>query len=120
MPYCIFCTQGQMTPQEFRKECGSECWLPILIFRNPGDQTIVVPVFESREIAKRFARKNLPRDWYCGTLNMRMRDAEWMDNRGWRAIKYNYPHKMTDKVEFDIEILEFEPDYKMTMKIGCR
>jgi hypothetical protein len=46
-----------------------------------------------------------------------MRDAEWMDERGWEAIKFEYPRILKDIIEFDVEILEFEPDHELILNI---
>jgi len=106
-----------MSAREIKAECSVEKWLPILVMRSEKEPGPVVPVFDSRDIARKFAKRNLPSNWLCGTVVLRRRDAEWMDNHGWHAKKLDYPRKLTDVVKFDIEILEYEPEYEMTMQL---
>ena len=85
--------------------------------RQKKEPETVVPVFDSTQIAAKFAKRNLPHDWLCGSVILRRRDAEWMDNKGWRAKKLDYPRKLANTVDFDIEILEYEPEYEMVMQL---
>jgi len=106
-----------MSAQEVKAECGVEKWLPILVMRSEKEPGPVVPVFDSPHVAAKFARRNLPSNWLCGIIDLRRRDAEWMDSRGWRAKKLDYPRKLKDVVDFDIEILEYELEYEMAMQL---
>jgi hypothetical protein len=106
-----------MSAQEIRAECAIEKWLPILVMRPKNEPGTVVPVFDSAYVAHKFAKRNLPSNWLCGTVVLRRRDAEWMDDKGWRAKKLDYPRKLTNVVDFDIEILEYEPEYEMVMQL---
>lgn len=104
-----------MTPMELRNECTKGKWLPILIIRTDDDDTPIIPVFDRTDLAARFVKRNLPSNWICGVLNLQPSDAEYMDSKGWKAIKYNYPRKIKDAIEFDIEIIDL--DHDVTIKI---
>jgi hypothetical protein len=104
-----------MTAQEMKVECGTQKWVPILVIREKDRP--IVPVFEDPHIAMRFARRNLPEEWFCGTVELDIRDAKWMDKKGWQAIKFTYPRVLKDVFVFDVEILEYEPDQKLIMRI---
>lgn len=115
MAYCLFCTQGHMTLKEFKQECLAGRWLPILVMR--ANNEIIVPIFDTASIAGKFVARNLPSNWECGVIAMQIRDAQMMDERGWKAIKFVFPRKLKDLVDFDIEILEFPPDHKLRIQV---
>ena len=117
MSYCLFCAQNHMTKKELREECSKEKWLPILVMRSATKDCPVVPIFDSADVSIRFAKRNLPPDWVAGIFDIHMRDAEWMDEKGWQAIKFDYPRVLKDILEFDVEILEYEPDHNLVMRI---
>jgi hypothetical protein len=115
--YAVFCTQGHMTRQELKEECSSEKWIPILVMWEIGKNYPVVPLFETATLAGKFVRRNLPKEWLCGVVDIKMRDAEWMDMKGWKATELTFPRKLKDVVRFDIEILEYEPDHNLVINI---
>jgi hypothetical protein len=104
-----------MTPAELKKECTVEKWLPILIIRTAGDDTPIIPLFDRMDLASRFVERNLPPKWICGVLNLQPSDAELIDSKGWKAIKYDYPRKIKDVVKFDVEIIDLNHD--VTIKV---
>ncbi len=106
MIFCILCGHGHMSYNDMIKECKKENWLPILVIRT--EEGPVVPLFTSEKIATQFIRRNLSKSWTCGVVVMTLRDAEWMDKNGWRALEFSFPKKLKDVVEFDVEILECE------------
>jgi hypothetical protein len=106
-----------MTPKELKEECAAGKWLPVLVMRSTTKNCPIVPLFDDVKVAVRFAERNLPSNWVSGVVNLAMRDAEWMDERGWEAIKFEYPRILKDIIEFDVEILEFEPDHELILNI---
>ena len=72
--YCIVYTHGDMCYRDVLIECTTGKWVPILVMR-PDDGTPVVPCFQSIDVARNFAGRNLPRSWLCGVVNLTMRDA---------------------------------------------
>ena len=114
--YVILCGQDHMSYSDMAKECSTGKWLPILVMRT-GEESTIVPVFESVNTAIGFIRRNLPKDWICGTVPLRMRDAEWMDEHHWKAIKFDFPRKLKDIVEFDVEILEYEKEHNVQIEL---
>ena len=117
MTYCILCAQNYMTYQDMVKECTKEKWLPVLVMRAAED-TPIVPVFDNIETANKFIKRNLPKDWLCGTIPMSLRDATWMDEHGWKAIKFSFPRRLTDVVKFDVEILEYEQNHNVNLRMA--
>jgi hypothetical protein len=104
-----------MTKKEFREECSSGKWLPILVMRT--EEKIIVPIFDTALMAGQFVKRNLPQNWLCGVVDLQVKDAQLMDDRGWEAIKFTFPRKLKDVVDFDVEILEFELNHKLRIDI---
>jgi hypothetical protein len=111
----VLCTQGEMSLGEVLRECRNDCWVPLLVMR-PDEGPPVVPVFPLEETARDFARRNLPKKWVHGAVALTDRDLEWMDSKGWDVVRYDFPRKLKDVVEFDIEILEFDEPPEVRFK----
>ena len=107
--YCIACTHGEMSCRDVLVECTAGKWVPILVMR-PDDGPPVVPCFQSIDVARNFARRNLPKNWLCGVVNLRLGDAEWIEGKGWEVVVYGFPRKLKDVVPFDIEVLEYDEE----------
>ncbi|MCK9557761.1 MAG: hypothetical protein M0R50_06940 [Candidatus Cloacimonetes bacterium] len=106
-----------MTLKELKDECTSGKWLPILVMRANDNGKPILPMFDTASLAAKFCKRNLPPNWLCGIVDLRLRDAQWMDDNGWKAIKFDYPRKLSDIVEFDVEVVEFEPEHNLVIKI---
>ena len=116
MTYCILCAQNYMTYNDMVNECTTEKWLPVLIMRAGDNPNPIMPVFDDKETATKFIKRNLPEDWLCGTMPLSLKNANWMDERGWKAIRFSFPRKLKDVVKFDVEILEFEKNHNIVLK----
>lgn len=103
--YCIWSNHGEMKKRELIDECQQEKMLPILVMRTPNEGPIV-PVFRNTKTAKTFIKRNLPKNWVCGLVNLTMHEAQLMDEKGWKAICYSFPRVLKDVLQFDIEIFE--------------
>jgi hypothetical protein len=112
----LFCAQNHMTIKELKEECTAGKWLPMLIMQ-ADDNSPIIPIFDTVDIAVRFAKKNLPKEWVCGIVDIKLRDAKWMDEKGWKAIKFTYPRKLKDIVKFNVEILEYDQEHKLIMNM---
>jgi hypothetical protein len=106
-----------MTAKEIKEECISGKWLPILVMRTNSEDNPIVPMFDSVSVVSKFIKRNLPPNWLCGIVDLCPQDAQWMDSKGWKAIKFDYPRKMKDIVDFDVEIIEFEPEHNLVVNI---
>lgn len=105
--YAVLCTQGEMTAKELLKECPENKFAPVLVMRN--EEGTIVPVFKSEDMAARFTKRNLPKEWgIFGAIPLTIRDCEWMEEKQWKFCLLTFPRKLVDVVEFDIEILEYE------------
>lgn len=104
--FAVLCTQGEMTAFQVLKECRKDKFAPILVMRNEGES--VVPLFPSQKVAARFVDRNLPKEWgVTGAVQVTEQDLEFLEGKGHRFCLLNFPRKLTDIVEFDIEILEY-------------
>jgi hypothetical protein len=108
--YAVVCTQGEMGLQEIRAECKPERWVPILVMRCEGKTK--VPTFTNPDVAKQFVRRNLPERWRkgSGVVNVTAEYARIFKSKGWEVLTYDFPRKMVDIVEFDIEVVEYTDD----------
>lgn len=98
-----FCTEGQMGVEEVVKECSS--WIPLLVIKHDGKT--VLPTFISEEICKKFCKKNLPKDWFFGCVNLTYEDVEVLATKDLEVLEFTFPRLLKDAFEFGIEIHEF-------------
>lgn len=110
----IICTDGQMQIADIRKECKSEKWIPIFVYKT--SEETVIPVFHDNFVAKSFIKRNLPNDWVRGAIILTDEDIAWIKDKGWKIREMTYPNKLTGlkDIQMTFEILELrsEPDFK--------
>jgi hypothetical protein len=111
----VLCTDGQMNLQHVQSECISGKWVPLLVYTIEGEEGVVIPLFHDQKTARSFIKRNLPKDWVHGGVELTDRDIDWIKDKGWKIREMNYPNKVTDLLglKFTMEILEFaeEPGF---------
>lgn len=112
--FAILCTDGQMNLEEVRNECQPGQWVPLFTYTEGDDPTPIIPLFHDQKTAKSFIKRNLPKDWLHGGVQLTDEDIAWIKNKGWRIREMTYPNRLTDlkHITFGMEILEFstKPD----------
>jgi hypothetical protein len=107
--YAVLCTQGHMTVQEIMRECRENRFSPILSMVAHGDDEVIIPVSKNQNVLQKFAKRNLPKSWGLGgAVALTDRDLKWLESKGFKFCNLEFPRKLKDVVEFDIEILEYE------------
>ena len=89
-------------------QCQKEKWVPIVAVAN--DDKVMVPCFRSHELAKKFGKRNFPKDWLDGTISLSHKEVIWMMEKGWTLHILDYPHIMKDREGFGHQVLEFQTD----------
>lgn len=111
--FAIVCGQNHMSRSDVTKECQVDKWIPILVMRPHTGGGTIVPLFVEPTVALRFRERNLPKDWLCGVMAIQMDDAKFMDDKGLKAITYDFPRHIKNFVDFDVEVVEFPPDREL-------
>lgn len=106
----ILCTDGQMHLNEIRKECQAEKWVPLFSYTENDDPTPIIPIFSNQNILKSFIKRNLPKEWLRGGVDLCDEDLEKMKARGWRLREMTFPNKLKGlkNIKFGLEILELD------------
>lgn len=108
---CILFTDGVMQTHEIAGECKSQRWVPICVYREKGVNDAVPTVigFNNAETAKKFAKRNIPKDWVQGGVSLTDEDVQWIKNKGWKIEIFTFPKLMTSHPVYEIsfEVLEF-------------
>lgn len=108
--YAVLCSQGEMSVQELFRECRQNKFAPILVMRQDDGPTIV-PCFKTQETTYKFVKRNIPKEWAVfGAVELTVQDLEWMESKGWQFSLMDFPRKLTDVVDFDVEILEYDDE----------
>jgi len=103
-------TDGQLNISDLKFECVPQQWVPLLILRYRTDDQIVLPVFELTDVARAFAKRNLPKNWKHGAVHLTDCDMAIIEKKGWVLQKFYFPRKLCDSTDFvfDLEIHDFD------------
>jgi len=113
---CILFTDGILKLHEIAKECKKDKWVPVCVYREKlvVDGVPTVIGFNSQEIAKKFAKRNLPKEWLRGSIRLTEESITWIKNKGWKIEFFTYPKLITShplyEISFEIIELGNEPD----------
>lgn len=98
------------------KECPSQKWAPIFAYYE--NELTYIPLFYDQITVKKFAKRNLPKDWLQGAVFMIPENITWMENKGWKMKTFVFPQLMTNKpgITVGFEIMEFleKPEIKVS------
>lgn len=110
--FAILCPDGALGYGDM-KQCCNEKWVPIATFQE-GDQ-ITALCFTEHETARKFIKRNYPKDWVRGVIALSKGELEWMYKKGWNIRILTYPNLYKDLKGFGFEVLEFQtqPDLFM-------
>ena len=58
-------TAGEMSFRDIKNECGKEGWAPLVVYEveAEGRSQVVLPLFSSEDVCKKWAKRNLPKEW---------------------------------------------------------
>jgi|3_EtaG_2_1085321.scaffolds.fasta_scaffold00152_5 hypothetical protein len=88
-------SDGQMTGQEMMRELREHRIAPILVLEIDG---VTVPMFSTKIIAQKFAKRNTHRDYIIGTLEASAEDMKKIEEAGWKVQIFNFPVKRDTSV----------------------
>ena len=110
--FVVFCPDGCLKLADM-PQCKNEKWVPIASLKQ-GEQVNVF-CFTDAETARKFGKRNYPKDWTKGVIALSKLEVEWIVAKGWKFMLLNFPRLFKDIEGFGYEILEFqtEPDLFM-------
>jgi hypothetical protein len=104
-----------MKLKDIKNECLTQKWVPLVVFRRGGKT--ILPLFESTNIARRFAERNFSKEWLTGAVNLNPQDEVILGKKGIIRMLFKFPTKLKDTVEFDIEIHEFDRNTEVEVEV---
>lgn len=106
--YVVIYSDGQVSLSDMHTDCRSKSWIPMAVLRG-DDGSISVPCFLDMECAKRFASRNMPREWIKGAVLLADEDFESIKSKGWALERFEFPRLVRDRKgsRLDFEIYEF-------------
>jgi hypothetical protein len=107
--YAVLYNDGNLKAQDFRLECKTDGWVPILILRDNEDK-ITVPMFYNPKTAHKFMRRNISRDIVSGLVTLVEEDVDNMKEKGWDIEYLSFPRRFTNHPDYtiDLEIIEVD------------
>lgn len=106
--FVIIFSNGQVNLSELSFECREKKWIPLAAIKH-NSGAIQIPCFDTVELAKQFAKRNLPKEWIRGAIQLGEKEIDFIIKKGWAFKKFTYPNLLKDKtdIEFSFEILDF-------------
>jgi hypothetical protein len=106
--FAVLCSDGAITPEHIVGQLRDEQWVPLAVTkpRNIENPTPTLLTFNNQEIAKKFARRNFPKDWLVSVVQLADDDQEWIKEKGWLIKNLTYP-----------QLMNTHPDYELTYEI---
>lgn len=116
--FALLYTDGQLRVNDVIKECITQKWVPLFVFRNISDSVLTLPIFDCPNLAKSFMKRNLPKSWCHGSILLSDCDRENMISKGWNLQTYTFPNKISDRrdIQLGFEIFELDesPEFMTT------
>lgn len=115
---CILFTDGVLKLHEIADECKKGKWVPVCVYREKSvvDGIPTVIGFNDQETAKKFAKRNLPKEWLRGGVELTKQDMQWIKDKGWNIEVFTFPKLMTShplyEISFEVIELSDEPDLR--------
>lgn len=111
---CILFTDGVLKLHEI-DECKKEKWVPLCVYREKSTDGVPTVIgFDNQEIAKKFAKRNLPKDWLRGCVELVEEDVAWIKDKGWKIEVFTFPKLMKNhslyEISFEVVELSGEPE----------
>lgn len=100
--YLAISSDGQMTGQQMLLELQEHRIAPVMTFQQ--DDKTILPLFKSKEMANKFAKRNTPKEYTIGTMLVGEKEAEQIKAKGWETEIWDFPKKRP----IVVEVLELE------------
>lgn len=100
--YFAISSDGQMTVAEMLSELKEHRIAPVMTVQL--DNKIVVPLFSSKDVASKFAKRNTPKEYTIGTMLASGTDIKQIKEKGWEIEEWHFPKKRP----IVVEVLELE------------
>jgi hypothetical protein len=115
MMYAAVSTDGQLGIKELENECCKGSWIPLCVLKHRETGEIYLPIFNLQDICRRFAVRNLPKEWSKGAVLLSQEDYLALDKKGWKFLLFDFPRLVNEDANYELtfEIHEFceQPDF---------
>ncbi len=108
--FAVLCSDGAVKPEDILGQLREEQWVPLAVTkpRNTTDAVPTLLLFDSQEMARKFAVRNFPKDWMISVVELADSDFDWIRDRGWMIEHVPYP-----------KIMNSHPEYELTYEVLC-
>lgn len=112
--FAVICSDGAITNRDDVKQCQNEKWMPVATISKDGKITVLL--FYDYQVAAKFIKRNYPRDWTRGIINLTEDNLKWMRDQGWESKVLSYPQLLKDAPGFGYEILQFQSEMDVVIR----
>jgi hypothetical protein len=102
--YFLVSNHGDMSVQEMFRELAEEQIAPIVVLEKKGNVTVLV--FSTSTVCKKFAKRNLPKNWVNGELQVYKDDLDFISSKGWDIEYFDWPRRVRNEDELGVVVLE--------------
>tara|TARA_R110002020_G_scaffold16515_17_gene58336 strand:- start:4744 stop:5055 length:312 start_codon:yes stop_codon:yes gene_type:complete len=93
-----------MSVQEMFRELAEEKIAPVVALE--GEKKTTVLLFSTSEVCKKFAKRNLPKNWVNGELQAHEDDFNFVSKQGWDVEYFDWPRKVRNPELLNVVVLE--------------
>ena len=102
--YFLVSNHGEMSVQEMFRELAEERIAPIVALE--GEEKTTVLLFSTSSVCKKFAKRNLPKSWVNGEIEVHKDDLDFVSSKGWDIEYFDWPRKVRNVDELGVVVLE--------------
>lgn len=113
--YFLVSNHGVMSTQEMFRELAEDQVAPLLALNKANGVTVVL-IFSSSSLCLKFAKRNLPKDWVNGEMEVHADDLQFIEDKGWEVERLSWPRKIRKEEEITVVVMELTRDTEVRGK----
>ena len=113
--YFLVSNHGVMSTHEMFRELAEDQVAPILAL-SKADGITVVLIFSSSSLCLRFSKRNLPKKWVNGEMEVHADDLRFIEEKGWEIERLSWPRKIRKEEEITVVVMELSRDTEVRGK----
>ena len=113
--YFLISNHGVMSTHEMFRELEEDQIAPVVALEKAAGTTDVL-VFSSSALCLKFAKRNLPKKWVNGEMQVRDDDISFIEEKGWGVERLSWPRKVRKEEEITVVVMELSRETEVRGK----
>jgi hypothetical protein len=104
-----------MSTFEMFRELEEDQIAPVVALEKLDGNTEVL-IFSSSELCLRFAKRNLPKKWVNGEMQVRDDDISFIEKQGWGVERLSWPRRVREEEDITVVVMELSQETEVRGK----